>query len=407
MLLSWTLNANQSQANQLNLLVDSLSLDKKDNKTTFYFHDYDKVINALEKTSPEDNNLVSFGVLIAEKLLQSGNTANELQLSPIRDYDSLKTQIVWHAIVRKFEQIAASENCQKTNSGRCKVYRKWFPTLLLELMIAQSKQVYYNPRRDKKAVAHQEAVDSFNQLRKIIEDENSAFSVSEHLAAKAYLLAHELTRQPYYKSFFSYSSNRHLSIHFYGERQFDSFKRNSLKSRKLEVIARAEEIQQLIGADHSKKHSLSFFLDMALTEFFVEENAYLIDDEKGRLLGDEWKLYNNSVPYFQSGLDKAISLLESGKTLESVSWTKLRLVDRSIKVQGYVAKNSIEIPWGKYRLDTERTYDDVSKLHSWSSLALYIASHTNNIYRDSGFKLPMSVDSNKNSNMLHQISKYL
>lgn len=394
----------------LNTVSSSLSpiviVDESGEKV-ITFQDYDETITLLDKSAADEDALRSFGISLAEKILQSGEQSKKLKLQPLRNYDSLKTQIVWQALVSEFQETAKSKNCQMAKQKGCAVYWQLYPVLLLELMIANSKQVYYNPSRDKKALAHQEAVNSFSQLRKIIEEESSVFSISEHLAAKTYLLAHELTNQPYYKFLFSYYSNRHLSNHFYGERQFNSANRNSLKSRKPEVIARAEEIQQLIGPDHSKKHSLSFFLDMALTEFFAEEHAYLIDDEKGRLLGDEWKLYNNSVPYFESGLIKAISLLDRGKTFESFSWTKLKLVDRSIKVQGYAAKKSIGIPWGEFRLDTERTYDDVSKLHSWSSLALYIAVHTNNVYRDRGFKLPMSVDGNKNSNMLDQISKYL
>lgn len=348
------------------------------------FQHYEKVISYLEKQSADKHALRRLGSDIAAELLSIDIKGLDIHLEALRDYRSSVTEITWLGMINELRSRQQRWKCSGSGDDKCSDAYNLLLMANFELLLSQSKQVYYLTTNSDKGLAHKRAVRTFSELRDLLEEGSNKNSSIEpnYLKAKTYLLAHELTNALYFKEVFAYRVNENLAIHFYGAEQFKREKVRYLRENQQMVIAEAERVRLSVEEKYRNRHDFKFFLDAALTKRFAQDYAYLLEDEKGRLLGDEWKLYNNAVPYFAAGLKRTIDLMDSGREMEDFGWSKIQLVNRNIKINAYQAKEGIELLWGIFKLEGEQIYAKVSKHRAWTTLEPFLDPQSVRIYRD-------------------------
>lgn len=384
-----------------------LTLNEVEGKQTVFFENYDSVIAFMEAHQYESQLLDDFGRNTALKILKQESSDFNINLEPLRDYQSPVSEVVWRGLNNKLSEQSARLNCGASPSAKCRWLEFLSISTFFELFLAQAKQVYYQTSNSDKAAAHKRAVATFSIIKKRLATKTLPEDDLNYLSVKFYLLAHELTNDIYYKTIFMQKVDLFLSLHFYGEEQFIQKKASILATHKSEVIAQSEQVRLSLPEKYRSIHDLKFYLNTALTRRFVAEFAHLIDDEKGRLLGDEWKLYNNAVPFFERALSRALVLLDTGKTLNDIGWSKMRLVNRNLKIKAYSAKSNFEFIWGKYKLDRERFFEQVSKQSGWKTLAPFLASDAINLYRNRSAQEHIIVDGKDLGKVLDHTYPYL
>ncbi|MCJ8273840.1 MAG: hypothetical protein MJK04_31135, partial [Psychrosphaera sp.] len=373
-------------------------------RITIRFNDYDSVIGALAKNKGDDGFYRSAAMALGNAVWKLAKTPVRLEVDPIQDFDSRYSERLFTHLLSALRSKAEQSGFQyhdwgerneqnlptnKLSYEKCAPFFFLYSQVLLEQLATQAKSVYYEPTIAKKKAAHTRAIKTFSNLRDIVRRNDEAkkgnkpayMHMTNFVAGNAFLLASELTNDGFFKPQFASKDNNYIALYTLGESTTYQLKHNLLAKSLDSITVKAKKRLAAVPTTKRNRVTMDDYIEQALTAEVTHLFGYVIDDEKARMLGDKWKLYNNSAQYFQLALE---SNLRARQQNIDTGWDKQKIVDRALKATAYNLEQTIDTPSHDYILLGQLAKDDVSKITTWRSLATFMKGESRLALSDYG-----------------------